>query len=62
MPEIDEGNRVVLGFAGKPLEVTLDQLYDRAKILRLRWKLGAIKWLNGLKALNPVFKDTIITL
>ncbi len=62
MPEIDEGNRVVLGFAGKPLEVTLDQLYDRSKILRLRWKLGAIKWLNGLKALNPVFKDTIITL
>lgn len=62
MPEMDEGNRVVLAFAGAGLELTLEELYERAKFLRLHWKLGAIKWVNGLKALNPALKEPLITL
>ena len=62
MPEIDEGNRVVLGFAGAKLEITHDELYERAQELRHKWKLGAIKWVHGLKALNPALKEEVITL
>ena len=62
MPEIDEGNRVVLGFAGAKLEMTSDELYERAQELRHKWKLGAIKWVHGLKALNPALKEEVITL
>lgn len=62
MPEIDEGNRVVLAFAGSRLELTPEELYERAKFLRLCWKLGTIKWVNGLKALNPALKEPLITL
>ena len=62
MPEIDEGNRVVLAFAGEKLEMTVDELYERAQMLRSRWKLGCIRWVNGLKALNPAFKEPVISL
>lgn len=62
MPEIDEGNRVVLAFAGEKLEMTVDELYERAQMLRARWKLGCIRWVNGLKALNPAFKEPVISL
>lgn len=62
MPEIDEGNRVVLAFAGDKLETTVDELYERAQMLRARWKLGCIRWVNGLKALNPTFKEPVISL
>ena len=62
MPEIDEGNRVVLAFAGDKLETTIDELYERAQMLRARWKLGCIRWVNGLKALNPTFKEPVISL
>ena len=62
MPEIDEGNRVVLAFAGEPQVLTLETLYERAQLLRSKWKLGAIRWVNGLKALNPILKGDVITL
>ncbi len=62
MPEIDEGNRVVLAFAGAKLQTTADELYERAKVLKAHWRLGTIKWVHGLKALNPVFKEDVITL
>ena len=62
MPEIDEGNRVVLAFAGDKLETTVDELYERAQMLRAQWKLGCIRWVNGLKALNPAFKEPAISL
>ena len=62
MPEIDEGNRVVLAFAGKALEVTMEELYERAHRLSAAWRLGAVRWVHGLKAKNSVFKETTIRL
>ena len=62
MPEIDEDNRVVLAFAGDKLETTINELYERAQMLRARWKLGCIRWVNGLKAFNHTFKEPVISL
>lgn len=54
MPEIDEGNRIVLAFAGKPYELDVEALYATARVLRQRWKLPALRWVSGLKTLNEL--------
>ena len=53
MPEIDEGNRVVLAFVGAEPEHSIKALYEEAHRLRDRWKLPAIRWVQGLKGMQP---------
>lgn len=52
LPEVDAGNRVVLGFAGPPLEVSFAALSQRARELEGRWKLAARGWVAGLRRAN----------
>ena len=53
MPEIDEGNRVVLAFVGPEPQRSIEALYEQAHRLRDRWKLPAIRWVQGLKGMQP---------
>lgn len=52
LPEVDAGNRVVLGFAGPPLDVSFAALDQRARELESRWKLKARGWVAGLRRAN----------
>ena len=52
LPEVDEGNRVVLAFVGPPLAVTLSALLARASELEARWRLPARGWVSGLRTAN----------
>jgi len=52
MPEADAGNRVVLAFAGPPLDVPFAALNRRAQELEARWKLKASGWVTGLRNEN----------
>ena len=52
LPEVDEGNRVVLAFVGPPLAVTLSALLARASELEERWGLPARRWVSGLRTAN----------
>jgi spermidine synthase len=52
LPEVDEGNRIVLAFAGPPLTVPIAMLLDRAKELEARWQLPARRWVSGLRSAN----------
>lgn len=52
LPEVDEGNRIVLAFAGPPLHVPLSALQARAMELEARWSLPARRWVSGLRAAN----------
>jgi spermidine synthase len=52
LPEVDEGNRVVLAFAGPPLAVSTPVLLRRASELEERWMLPARRWVSGLRAAN----------
>lgn len=54
MPEIDEGNRIVLAFAGEKCALDWQEMYERAKHLRQLWKLPAKKWLDGIKSVNSL--------
>ena len=53
MTEIDEGNRVVLAFVGPEPQRSIEALYEQAHRLRDRWKLPAIRWVQGLKGMQP---------
>jgi spermidine synthase len=52
LPEVDEGNRVVLAFNGPPLDVPVSALQERAEGLEKRWRLRAPAWVAGLRAAN----------
>lgn len=52
LPEVDAGNRVVLAFAGPPLDVPFAALDRRARELEARWKLKARGWVAGLRREN----------
>ena len=52
LPEVDAGNRVVLAFAGPPLDVSFAALNRRARELEERWKLAARGWVAGLRRVN----------
>ena len=54
MPEIDEGNRIVLAFAGERCPLDWTEMYDRAKQLKEAWKLPAKKWVDGIKSVNAL--------
>lgn len=50
LPEIDEGNRVVLAFKGPALDVTVAQLLLRAQDVEARYRLPAVRWARALLA------------
>jgi spermidine synthase len=54
LPEVDAGNRIVIGFAGPPLAVALSALGARARELETRWRLPARRWLAGLITENGI--------
>ena len=50
MPEIDEGNRIVLAFAGSKLNLDSDTLFDRAQQLEAAWKLPCRRWAKAIRS------------
>lgn len=52
LPEVDEGNRIVLAFNGPALDVPVSALLERAAVLEKRWRLRASAWVAGLGSAN----------
>ncbi|MGH6611200.1 MAG: spermidine synthase [Burkholderiaceae bacterium] len=52
LPEVDEGNRIVLAVVGPALDVPFTALDRRARELETRWKLKARGWVAGLRREN----------
>ncbi len=50
LPELDEGNRIVLAFSGPPLEVEASVLLARAEAVQARYGLPATAWAQALGA------------
>jgi spermidine synthase len=50
LPEVDEGNRVVLAFKGPLLDVSVRQFLDRAEAVQARYGLPALRWARSLLA------------
>ncbi|HYG41940.1 MAG TPA: spermidine synthase [Bordetella sp.] len=48
LPEIDEGNQIVLAFSGPPLAITPAQLLARAEQVEGRYGLPARRWARAL--------------
>ncbi|SDD10734.1 spermidine synthase [Paraburkholderia lycopersici] len=49
LPEVHEGNRVVLAFSGPALEVTYEALEKRARLLESKLGLPAHQWVKALR-------------
>ncbi len=47
-PETIDGNRIVIAFCGPPLQVTLEQLQQRARRVQSLYRLPATGWLRTL--------------
>ncbi|UDG83222.1 spermidine synthase [Candidatus Vallotia lariciata] len=50
LPELYEGNRVVLAFSGPTLSVDWSLLIDRAKVIEKTYGLNAAHWVDTLRA------------
>jgi spermidine synthase len=48
LPEVHDGNRIALAFAGPALHVAYTQLEQRAKLIEKELKLPAREWVKGL--------------
>jgi hypothetical protein len=48
LPEVHDGNRVALAFAGPALDVPFAALETRAKLIEAQLGLPARKWVKGL--------------
>lgn len=48
LPEVDEGNIVVLAFKGKQLDISIGALLERAGQLKKAYRFPALKWVKGL--------------
>lgn len=47
LPQIDEGNQIVLAFKGPPMQATLAQLLARAEQVESRYGLPARRWVRS---------------
>jgi spermidine synthase len=54
LPKVDDGNRIVLGLVGPPLDVPISALNQRATELEQRWALRARCWAAGLRSENDL--------
>jgi spermidine synthase len=52
LPEVHEGNRVALAFAGPPIAVPWTALRERAAVVARRLALPASAWVDGLHAVS----------
>lgn len=52
LPEIEEGNTVVLAFKGNALEMTTQRLLDQADAVQQHTKLPARRWAKGLLSMR----------
>jgi spermidine synthase len=50
LPEVHDGNRVAIAFAGPALDVSFDALDTRAKLIEAQLGLPARKWVKGVAA------------
>ncbi len=48
LPQIDEGNQIVLAFKGPPINVPWEDLYERAQQVETQYKLPARKWAKSM--------------
>ena len=53
VPALQKGNIIVLAFKRRPLSLRWDELRDRAKLLEARYGLEFVRFVEGLKRLNP---------
>jgi spermidine synthase len=60
LPEVDAGNRIVIGFAGPPIKVAVATLTARARALEARWRLPARQWLDGIVECNAIGAELIV--
>lgn len=56
LPEVHDANVVVLAFKQAPM-IDFSDLYSRAAVIRVNYKLPAPQWVNGLKAWMTVTID-----
>lgn len=54
LPEVAEGNRIVLALTGPRVRVDFAAWYERAADLEARWRLPARRWLAGLRSANAL--------
>jgi hypothetical protein len=48
LPQIDEGNQIVLAFKGPPINVPWADLYERAQQVEKQYQLPARKWAKSM--------------
>jgi spermidine synthase len=48
LPEVHDGNRIAIAFAGPSLDISFDALTERAKLVESQLGLPARKWVKGL--------------
>jgi spermidine synthase len=53
VPALQKGNIIVLGFKRRPPSLRWDELRERAKLLEARYGLEFVRFVEGLKRLNP---------
>jgi spermidine synthase len=53
VPALQKGNIIVLAFKRRPLSLRWDELRERAKVLEARHGLEFVRFVEGLKRLNP---------
>jgi spermidine synthase len=53
VPALQKGNIIVLAFKRRPLSLRWDELRERAKLLEARYGLEFVRFVEGLKRLNP---------
>ncbi len=51
LPEVHDGNRIAITFAGLALDVSFATLDDRAKLIEAELGLPARQWVKGLAGL-----------
>lgn len=60
LPEVAEGNRIVLAAAGPRLAIDFTELYERAQAIEAMWRLPARRWLAGLRAENELAGELVL--
>ena len=53
VPALQKGNIIVLAFKRRPTSLRWDELRERAKLLEARYGLEFVRFVEGLKRLNP---------
>lgn len=54
LPPVDEGNQIVLAFKGPPIEVSKEQLFERAQFLDETYRLPAKRWARSIGSISSL--------